>query len=397
MQDNQSTRTEFDWDAHDGGKYNTSVKLTKEDKSAGVRIYCKEPYAQELYDKMVAASGGISQNIYKKDIGVGELCQVTAKTINYNKDYIVAEELNSMIPIIIPFKEYSGSLDDLASGSDRDFSVIISKDVGFGEIYGSERKCKAEIYKNEIFEHQAKDTWFDVTIVSLIKGGYVAVYNNEVECFIPGSHAGANVIHDFNEKIGQTISVMVDNYDRSNDLFILSFKRYIKASMPMRINDIEFGKEYIGKLTNKPYDFGAFVEIDGYFTGLVHSSEFDNFDEARKTMKAGDEISVYVKDVTQKTNKQGVKNYRIVLTLDNTTTNNEKLEWQQLKEHAEGKEFEFFHNSGMHNIEISINGEPYEIGIKRSMQGKIKYSNFTAVLIRKVDHIHRNFKFEFVK
>jgi len=34
------------------GKYNTSIKLNDEDRKKGVKIYCQEPYAQDLYDAM---------------------------------------------------------------------------------------------------------------------------------------------------------------------------------------------------------------------------------------------------------------------------------------------------------------------------------------------------------
>jgi len=33
-------------------KYNTEVTLTPDDKNSGVKIYCQEDYAQELYDRM---------------------------------------------------------------------------------------------------------------------------------------------------------------------------------------------------------------------------------------------------------------------------------------------------------------------------------------------------------
>ncbi len=42
-------------------------------------------------------------------------------------------------------------------------------------------------------------------IIKLIKGGYLALYNKEVECFIPGSHAAANVVHNFNDMLGKTL------------------------------------------------------------------------------------------------------------------------------------------------------------------------------------------------
>ena len=87
------------------------------------------------------------------------------------------------------------------------------------------------------------------------------MYNNEVECFIPGSHAAANVVYNFNDMLGKTLFVMVDNYDQSNDLFILSHKKYITSSMPIMIENLHFNIPYSGILTSKPYDFGIFVEI----------------------------------------------------------------------------------------------------------------------------------------
>ena len=75
----------------------------------------------------------------------------------------------------------------------------------------------------ELFDSFNQNQWFDVTITKLIKGGYLAVYKKEIECFIPGSHAAANVVHNFNDMLHKTLTVMVDNYDQSNDLFILVF------------------------------------------------------------------------------------------------------------------------------------------------------------------------------
>ena len=53
MSNNIESVQDFDWDLFEGvGKYNTKVKLTAEDQRARVKVLCKEPYAQELYDKM---------------------------------------------------------------------------------------------------------------------------------------------------------------------------------------------------------------------------------------------------------------------------------------------------------------------------------------------------------
>jgi ribosomal protein S1 len=86
-------------------------------------------------------------------------------------------------------------------------------------------------------------------------------------------------------------------------------KKYITHSLPHKISNLRFGKEYTGRLTTKPYDFGMFIELEGYYTGLLHSSEFKDYNTVKREMRAGEEVTVYVKGVTMKK-----KQYRIILT-----------------------------------------------------------------------------------
>jgi len=316
------TNQEFDFSIFETekSKYNTSIKLSKADRSNGVKIYCKEDYAQDVYDKLM--NDDFNPDFGSKDLKVGQIYKVTAKTIYFNSETIIVEELLSKTPIAIPFKEYSKSLDSLQQGEGLEFFALIYKSSADGEYLGSEKKCLGVSYKQELFDHLENNTWFDVKITKLIKGGYLALYNGTLECFSPGSHAAANIIHNFSEMLGRTITVMVDNYDRANDLFILSYKKYITHSMSVMVTELRFDKMYTGRLTNKPYDFGVFVEFENYYTGLIHKSEFENYDEISRTLRTGDTISFYVKDVTTKGNQ-----YRIVLTLNQDQVNSEKLGW----------------------------------------------------------------------
>jgi len=184
---------------------------------------------------------------------------------------------------------------------------------------------------------------------------------------------------------------MVDNYDTLNNLFILSYKKYITHSMPTMISELKFDHEYIGTLTNKPYDFGVFVEIDGYYTGLVHSSEFEDYNTVRKTLKSGDKIKVYIKDVTSKAGQ-----YRIVLTLKQDQVNSEKLEWQALRNKVENNKFSYSVNNNKNSITIDIDSEQFEVSINRNELEK-NLSSFPMVKISKVDPINKQLKFEFVK
>jgi ribosomal protein S1 len=371
------------------GKYNTRVNLTAEDKKAGVKIYCHEPYAQDLYDLMNNYEK--NSDVSAKDLQENGVYRVQANIISFTDKMIHAEEITSKTPIIIPFREYSKDIETLSQGEDREFLIMVYKSTKFGENYGSERKALSISYKQDLFNNLTENKWFDVTITKLIKGGYLALYNKEIECFIPGSHAAANVVHNFNDMLNKTLTVMVDNYDQANDLFILSYKKYVTHSMPTMIENLDFNKEYAGTLTNKPYDFGVFVEIDGYFTGLVHQTEFDDYETIKRTLKTGDSLNVYVKDITSKGGQ-----FRIVLTLNPESVNTEKLAWQQLREKTESRRFAYEVNAKKNSISIDIDGENYEVSLKRKdLENNI--NKFPYVKVSKVDILNKSLKFEFVE
>lgn len=373
------------------GKYNTRVKVTDEDAKAGIKIYCQEPYAQELYDKMKAYEKASGVSIHAcKDLTIGQIYDVTANQISFDEKYIRSSEVNSAVEIIIPFNEFASSIDELTKGEDTDFNVMITKIDSSGNYIGSQKRCLSTNYAKELKEHFANKTWFEVKIKKLINGGYVAMYKDTVECFIPGSHAGANVILDFSKLLGTTMNVMVDNYDKSNNLFILSYKKYIQKSMPIMVSELKFGHKYTGTLTNKPLDFGVFVEFEGYFTGLIHSSEFEDYAEVKRTMKAGDEIDFYIKNVTKKGS-----NFRVACTLDPETIDPEKKRWDELRSRTEGESFEYEVNSSNNTISIYIDGESYKVTMRRRDLER-NLTHYPMVKVSKVDPINKNLKFEFV-
>lgn len=382
----------FDWSAYeDLGKYNTKVKLTEEDKKNKVKILCKEPYAQELYDLYNKYESSHSSGSFRKDLNEGDVCKVRATSISYQDRKVYAEDLTSKVTISIPFKEFSKPLDSLVDDEDaREFFVTIYRVTTAGEYLASEKKAATISYKQELFDHFANNTWFDVKLTKLIKGGYLALYEG-VECFVPGSHAAANVIHNFSDLLGKTIPVMVDNYDQSNDLFILSYKKYVSHSMPTMVTELKFDTEYQGTLTNVPYDFGVFVEFDGYYTGLVHKSEFDNYDQVRRKLKTGDTLPVYVKDVVFKNGQ-----YRIVLTLNKDKVSNEKLQWQNLRNRTENQSFKYSLDEKRSSISIDIDGENFEVSLRRKDLNR-NLSDLPYVKVFKVDPINRSLKFEFVE
>ena len=86
------TNQEFDFSIFETekSKYNTSVKLSKADRNNGVKIYCKEDYAQDVYDKLM--NDDFNPNFGSKDLKVGQIYKVVAKTIYFNSETIIVEE-----------------------------------------------------------------------------------------------------------------------------------------------------------------------------------------------------------------------------------------------------------------------------------------------------------------
>jgi ribosomal protein S1 len=185
---------------------------------------------------------------------------------------------------------------------------------------------------------------------------------------------------------------MIENYDSINDLYIISYKKYIKHTLPQKVYDLEFGKKYTGILTNKPYEFGIFIEFQNYYTGLLHKSEFANYIEDTSTFKSGDVLDFYIKDIIVKKGEP-----RIILTNDLAKVDQEKITWQKLKTEIEGRTLNFVLNKDNFFIEITIpeTNEIFKNDVNH-LKGKFRIPNDGEVKILKVDTIRKTLKLDFI-
>ena len=391
MQHSNLSPTEFDWDAYTGpSKYNTNVRLSNFDMNTGVKIMCREPYAQSLYDMYSGFTGGLT--ITAKDFSEGQLCTVIAKSVDFENKRIVTEEKFSKSTVFVAFRDFTEEPSLLIHNADlHEFKVLITK-ADAGDYYGSEKKCAAVTYRENLNDFMKTDKWFYVKVVSLVKGGYLALYKGTVKCFLPGSHAAANVIRDFNDYLNTEIPVMVENFDTANDLYIVSYKKYIKHTLPQKVYELEFGKEYSGILTNKPYDFGIFVEFQNYYTGLLHKTEFENYEEFTRGMKAGDNLSVYIKDITVKKGEP-----RIVLTDSIAKVDPDKILWQGLKNRVEGHTLDYILDKEDFAVELQLPDTDGAFRVDVShLKGRIRIPNEGQVKITRVDTLRKNIKLDFL-
>ena len=369
-------------------KINNSVKLSEADRKANVKIFCKEPYAQDLYDSYFGSEAGHQLPTASKDIPVGEIRTVSLKKIDFAMSMVEMEDVSSMTSIFVPFREFSQEPSLSLLNEDRKYKVMIYKS-NMSEILGSEKKCAALTLREDVEYFTKNNKWFYVKVVELIKGGYLAIYKNQIKCFLPGSHAAANVIRDFSEYLHKEIPVMVENYDSVNNLFIVSYKKYIKETLPQKVSDLSFSQKYTGTLTNNPYDFGIFVEFQNYYTGLIHKSDFENdaaFKEFSKGLRSGNQIDFWVKDVVQKKGE-----YRIILTTNPDSIDPVKKSWQSLKDGIENQILNYSYSKGSMTMTL-----PDEQTISVSVSATVMQDHSVdgRVLIQKVDVIKQNLGFE---
>jgi small subunit ribosomal protein S1 len=166
---------------------------------------------------------------------------------------------------------------------------------------------KGSLFKNFILNkqtelfNQIKDSnkIYKAKILEKNRGGFIAIIDG-IKTFLPGSLAAANKIIDFDNFIGKSIDVMVEDYLKDDKTFIVSNKKYILYTINEKLKNLEIGKLYFGKVTGIS-KFSIFVEWDDFFTGLLHLSEMTE-EEKLKFNKGfyqpGSDISFYIKQIT---------------------------------------------------------------------------------------------------
>lgn len=367
-----------------GKKFNDKIIFAADDIS-NTKVYCKEPYAQEMYDALAKRIG--ASPAYRKDVLVGDSIRVRAKSFNPQSKTIYCDGVGNNVMVTVPFSEFVYDIDKI--DAEFEFDVVVTK-ADSGAYVGT---CKNPTkYREELNAAFRENTWFNVKIVSLIRGGYRALYKGTIECFIPGSHAAANIVSDFQELIGNEMPVMVDNYDWSSRMYVVSYKKYVRYSLPVKIHEIKIGHKYNGRLTSDPTEFGMFIELDGYYTGLAHRLDFADYYEVAKRYKAGDSVEVYVKNVTE--NKGS---YRIVLTFDANEIDKDKLTWYKFKSTCEGKVLTYEYENERKSIIVTLeDGDKINIALPHDFDTK-QLQHYARISIEQINFINMEIKFTFCK
>jgi ribosomal protein S1 len=289
----------FDWDIPNGLSINHKVKSPD-----GAKVYCHEPYAQELADLYHSTYHLLDEG--SKDLIDGAV--YGCKIISAKEDEALAQT-GSGQTIYLDLKKERKDAIKLGIGGlnfvpGETINVRVRKSNG--SYIGSAVEHYIQSLKVELFEQIKKESSaYLVRIESVNKGGYIVDLSG-IKCFLPGSLAAANKITNFESYVGKELHVMIEGYIDQKDIFIVSYKKYLNKIMDSKIQELDLTKKYKGYVTGTS-DFGVFVEWDSVYTGLIHKTEFQNGNSST-TLVPGNEIEFYVKEIKD--------NNRLTLTLD---------------------------------------------------------------------------------
>ena len=299
---------DFMWEAYESTcitrnrKPNPHVKTKNGDK-----VYSREPYAQELYDKMFEVE---ANNKFIPDVNNGQILEGVIYGVS--SDYITVDVGYRQL-VYVKYDKEPVEVQALKPGEET--AVLITQDDSGNLITGTiSGGVKHKVFMDLRDGVESGNTaWVGVVKNMIENGGYI-VNVQGIDCFMPGSLAGINKLSDFSSIIGTEMYVVPVSFSPDRGTLVVSHRKYLQALIPNAIRDLKenMSVEKTGKVTGTA-KYGIFVEFDQCLTGMIHTNDLDSNTSAlfkSREIKPGYEISFKVKDIvsdtkitlTQKTN-----------------------------------------------------------------------------------------------
>jgi small subunit ribosomal protein S1 len=301
---------EFMWDEYEATcvtrlrKPNPHIKTRNGDK-----VYSRELYAQELYDKMEVYESNVNMlpELIEGGIYDGTVYAVTSDFITVDVGYRES--------VYIKFEKEPEHVQSLKPGEAT--SVLITTYRPGSHVIGSiSGGVKQKTFMDLRDGVEKGDTAWVGTVVNMIENGGYIVNVQGIDCFMPGSLAGINKLHDFSSIIGTEMYVVPVSFSPDRGTLVVSHRKYLQALIPTAIEELKeaIDNEQTGHVTGTA-KYGVFVEFNKCLTGMIHNNDLDEETLVKfkaREIKPGDQISFKVKDIvsekkitlTQKVNVQ---------------------------------------------------------------------------------------------
>ena len=266
-------------------------------------VFCREPYAQQLYDIM---SGAPSMQNFKSELETGEIYEGTVYGVS--SEWITVD-VNYREMVYVKTAKEPIEFRALAPGEE--VAVLITGAEDAGQIIGTiSGGMKQKVFADLRDGVESGDTAWIGKVENMIENGGYAVSVQGIRCFMPGSLAGINKLHDFNSIVGQEIYVVPVSFSPDRGTIVVSHRKYLQAMIPTEIQNLKSDIEAMqtGSVTGTA-KYGVFVEFNNCLTGMIHSNDLDEetmIKFKKREIKPGDSVNFWVKEI--------VTNSKITLT-----------------------------------------------------------------------------------
>ncbi len=298
----------FDWEGYEATcpkvlrTPNPHIKV----KDPSHKVFCREPYAQETYNKMI---GHMEEHdiISTVEQGVQYSGKIYSKkeniaTVDIGYRQLVFVNLDKEDPILVQALEY---------GSECEVTVVSDPDIDSQPLQGSitegmRRKTFQEMYG----AIDTQDTaWIGNVKKMMEEAGYMVSIKG-IDCFMPGSLAGINKLHDFSSVLDKDLYVVPVSYSKEKGTIVVSHRAYLKTLIPETIEELKnnLTADIKGTVTGSA-KYGVFCEFNDCLTGMIHINDLDGDTLVRhknREILPGEEITFKIKDI--------ISNEKITLT-----------------------------------------------------------------------------------
>lgn len=182
---------------------------------------------------------------------------------------------------------------------------VLRTPVGDEELLVSINKGLEQKDWNRAEELVDQDETLELSVCGYNKGGLLVQFG-QLEGFVPNSHvpdlryggAHAEIESRKAKRVGETLLVKVLEVDQQRRRLIFSAKAAHKEQRRRRLQNLEVGSTITGRVANI-VNYGAFVDIGGGVSGLLHVSElaWHRVEHPSKILSVGEELEVEIQDV----------------------------------------------------------------------------------------------------
>jgi len=299
----------FDWEGYEATcpsvirKGNPHIK-TKNPKH---KVFCRESYAQELYDKY---------NKHEEDtntISKIEQGRQYSGVIYSSKDSVATVDIGYRQLVFINLQKEDSVFRELGKTIGTEVDVTITSDPFDDSVslYGSLTEgARKKTFTEMQTAIKTQDTAWSGNVTRMMEEAGYIVRVNGIDCFMPGSLAGINKLHDFTSILDKDLYVVPVSFSKEKGTIVVSHRSYLKTLIPESIERLKenLTQEITGTVTGSA-KYGVFCEFNQCLTGMIHVNDLEPDVLTRhknREIIAGEEITFRIKDI--------ISNEKITLT-----------------------------------------------------------------------------------